>query len=309
MENLIITSELLHEHDGCQRACTWNHKYAPFRYSLNKAMNGAIRAAFLSNDPSAASAEVLRLATNPGLDIQGTKIYDTVIHTSRLCEVLSAYLLSTGRVEEPEPIAQDWGQYGLCSFLLPDGRLRRVILCDRWNLDREQMERFSWRTAADCAISNRPMLLNVLVIGGLRNGFRSGPWVMGFEHPKSGEVRVQKRDGTFVDSWRSVYREQTSLSAIEWLRIMQSDGAFEERVFSLTQDVPANREEVLDQIRRMANEIKEGALRQTRSNCYRFKPCPFLPACLSGKSPSQLGWIEKDSASNLESAILTPTIV
>jgi hypothetical protein len=305
MEKLTLTSELLYEHDVCQRACTWNRMYAPFRCSLNKAMNTAIWNALAENDPNRASETIMSLAVKPGIDIEGSKVYDGVIHTSRLCEVLSTYLLSVEKCSLAGPVTCEWGQYEFKSFLMPDGRLRRVVLCDRWSPEREQLERFSWRTAADCCISNRPMLLNILVIGSQRGGLRSSPWVRGFQHPKTGEVRVQKREGKFVDSWREVYRENTTLKALDWLRIMQGDGAFEGRVFSVTQE-PVNQKEVLAQVAAMAKEM--GSMRQTRSSCYRFRPCPFLPACSQAKSPAQLGWVEKDSLINQPHAILTPTI-
>lgn len=289
-----LNSEDLTTHDICARKRTWSERYESLRVSPNLALNESIHEALTTGNPTNAAERLLALAANPGIDIASTSLYDSAIHASRLAEVLAAYLLSVGKCAVPAPIECEWGEYEFQSFLLPDGRLRRVVLCDRWSPDREQLERFAWRTAADCAIANRAMLLNVLVIGGLRNGFRASPWTQCSIHPQSGEARVQRRNGeNFGDTWRVAYREQTSIKPLEWLKIMQSDGAFDGRVFSITQDVPANRAEVLEQIAQMAEEIKAGSLRQTRASCYRFKPCPFSSACMQDKSPLQLGWVEK----------------
>ncbi len=304
-----LSSEDFASHDVCARRHAWEAQYEPLRVSVNYALNQAVHEALVTGDPTAASERILSLAARPGLDIESSTLYDSVLHHSRLAEVLAAYLLSAGKCSVPDPVQCDWGEYEFQSFLLPDGRLRRVVLCDRWSPEREQLERFAWRTAADCAVSGRAMLLNVLVIGGMRNGFRASPWTQCSIHPQSFEHRVQRRNGeSFGENWRVAYREQTSLKPLEWLRIMQADGAFEGRVFSVTQGVPANRAEVLEQIAQMAEEIKAGSLRQTRASCYRFKPCPFLPACFAAKSPSQMGWAEKDTPSNTPNAIISLTI-
>jgi hypothetical protein len=287
----MISTEDFVQHDTCQCFHTYTARYEPLRVSLNYALNESISAAFEANNPAYASDKVMALAASPGIEIESKNLYPSVVHHNRLAELLATYLLSVGEVTTPAPITCKWGEYQPKSFLTPDGRLRRVILCDRWNTDREHLERMSWRTVADSAITNRPMLLNVLIIGGVRDGFRPSVWTKGYEHPENKTIRVQRREGLFGDTWKPVYREQTDLKPIEWLKIMQQDGAFEGRVFSFTVDVPSNRDEVLEQLALMASEM--GSLRQTRSACYRFKPCTFLPSCLSGKSPNQMGWIEK----------------
>jgi len=289
---MLLSSEDFAQQDQCQAFHTYSARYQPFRVSLNYALNEALHTAFTSSNPSHAPDRFMALATTPGIDADSKGLYESIIHHSRLVEVLATYLLAVEKVETIQPISCDWGEFQPRSFLTSDGRLRRIVLCDRWTPDREKMEKFSWRTAADCAVTNRPMLITAIVIGGVRSGLRPSPWTQGFQHPQNGGVRVQKRDGeSFGENWRTVFREQTDLKPLDWLRIMQNDGAFEGRVFTCTEDVPVNRDEVLAEMKRMAGEM--GATRQTRSACYRFKPCPFLPACSQGKSPAQLGWIEK----------------
>lgn len=295
----MISTEDFVEHDRCPRFRTWNARYAPFRVSINFALNEAIHEALAENDPMLASNRVVALAANPGIDLPSANLHSAVVHHSRLAELIAAYVLSVGPLSVPEPLSLEWGDFQPRSFLTPAGRLRRIVLCDRWNPERERAERFSWRTAADTAITNRPMTITAILIGGLREGFRPSPWTLGYVHPANGGIRVQRREGEFVDSWRKVYREQAGTTPMEWLRIMQSDGAFEGRVISITEDVPKNRAEVLDQLADMAHSINSGSLAQTRSSCHRFTPCPFLPACSTVQSPPALGWTENPTPSPL----------
>ncbi len=304
---MILTTEDFAQHDICPRLHTYSSTYAPLRISINAAMNQAIHLALETSNPSMASDRLMSLAANPGLDIDG-QVYEAAIHHSRLVELLATYLLSIEKFSVPSPIPTKWGEFQPQSFLIPGNRLLRFVLCDRWSPEREQLERFSWRTAIDTAITGLPMTIIALVVGGMKEGRRASPWTVGFNHPQNSGLRILKRDGHLFEGWQKVWREDSSVKPIEWLRIMQEDGALEGRVYAVQQDVPVNRNEVLAQVEEMAKEIKSGSLRQTRSNCYRFRPCSFLPACLSAKSPAQLGWIEKDSAEKKEDARLTPTI-
>lgn len=298
-----LNSEDFVQQDICPRSHTYASHYESLRVSLNFALNESLHTALSTGSPIAASDKLMELAARPGIEIDSRSLYDSAIHHSRLVELLASYVLAVGPLSVPEPITCEWGEFQPRSFLTEDGRLRRVVLCDRWTPERELLEWFSWRTAIDSAITNRPMIITALVIGRVQNGFRPSPWTTGYEHPMTSEIRVQKREGRFVDSWRSVYRENTSIKALEWLRIMQEDGAFEGRVFSVTQSPDPS---VLPQVAQMAREM--GSMRQTRSSCYRFKPCPFLPACSTNQSPAKLGWVEKNSLEGKSSATLSVII-
>lgn len=288
---MTLSTEDFTEHDRCPRFRTWNAQYAPFRVSFHYALNEALQAALTANDAVIAGDKMMSLAANPGIDLDSQNLHAAAIHHLKLAELLAAYVLSVGKSQPLDPIETEWGTYQPRSFLMPDGRLRRIVMVDRWSKEREQLERFSWRTAADSAITNRPMLITALVIGSSRAGFRPSPWTVGYAHPANGAIRVQRREGSFGDSWRKLYREQTTLKSMEWLKIMQADGAFEDRVFSITEDVLSNRSEVLDQMAKMAHSMP--SLDQTRSACYRFTPCPFLGCCSTNQSPPQLGWTER----------------
>lgn len=299
----MISTEDFINFDTCPRSQVFTARYQPLRLSLNGALNESLYTALSAGSPIAASDKLMELAARPGIEIESRSLYDSAIHHSRLVELLASYVLAVGPLKVPESIACEWGDLQPRSFLTEDGRLRRVVLCDRWTPERELLERFSWRTAIDSAITNRPMIITALVIGRVQNGFRPSVWTTGYEHPMTREIRVQKREGKFTENWRSHYRENTQIKALEWLRIMQEDGAFEGRVFSVAQSPDPS---VLPQVAEMAREM--GSTRQTRSSCYRFKPCPFLPACSTNQSPAKLGWVEKNSLENQSSATLSVII-
>lgn len=291
-----MTTEDFVDFDRCPTFHAYATRYQPLRVSFYFALNDGLNAALAANDPIRASERIMALAANPGIDHKGHNLYSAVVHHSHLAELLAAYVLSI-ESSPLRPISMKWGEFQPQSFLLPDGRLRRILLVDRWTPEREQMERFSWRTAADTAITGRPMVITALVIGALREGLRPSGWTQAFIHPQNGGLRIAKRYGEFSESWRKVYRESSGKSAKEWLGMMQSDKAFEDTVFSVTEDVPRNRADVLAQMEQMAHERKAQVPRQTRSACYRFTPCPFLSACTKACSPADLGWVERDGVS------------
>ena len=100
-----------------------------------------------------------------------------------------------------------------------------MVLCSSWNTLREQEERTSWWTVGDIAVTGRPMLVNVLVIGSAKGGFRQSPWTTGYIHPENGTMRIKRKEGEFTSRWKKVYREQTDRRALDWLTKMQTDEA------------------------------------------------------------------------------------
>lgn len=240
----------------------------------------------------------MALSARPGVELPSQNMYAVAIHHSRLLEVVASYCLSLP-ASTPGPIEMPWGSFQPDSLMLETGQLRRIVLVERWDEQRKQMEAFSWRTAADVCVTGRSMVITAIVIGRAKDGYRFTPWTTGFRHPNNGAIRVQKRDGTeFQDTWDKVLREQTDLKPMDWLGIMQYDGAFDDLVHSFTVYPPSDRDAVLAQMEDMAAEM--GSLRQTRSSCFKLRPCSFSPACITGKTPEQCGWKDRISV-DLES--------
>lgn len=276
-------------HDACSRLQTWSSQYILPRIPLSDALNTSLRSGLLVGDPGKAYAAFMAQASTPGLDIEGRNVYDIAQHHACLVEVICAYLLGNDGLWKP---CGEVDGFQPMSFLMADGRLRRIVLCSNWNALRESEERHSWWTVADTAVTERPMLINAIVIGQSRNGFRLSPWTTGFIHPENSIMRIKKKEGKFTDNWKRVYRETTDNKTAEWLRLMQLDSAFEDIVQSVHVDVPAMRVQILEDIERIAEEILEERTTMRRSNCFRYGSCPMIRVCHHPQpmTPENSGW-------------------
>lgn len=287
-----MTSEQVQTHDECPRLQTWSAEYALPAVPLAKSLHDSLRAGLIAGRGSIARETLLQIAAEPGLDMQSPQMYDVAVHHAALMEVVTEYLA-------PEPWIPAGAVDGFQpdSFILPDGRLRRVVLCSAYSELRKREEINSWRTMADVCVTGRPMLLNFITIGQSKKGFRSSPWVQGYIHPENGLLRTQRiatektgPNPKFTENWKKVYREQTDHKPKEWLTIMQKDQAFDGLVQYCTADVPVNRKEVLADLKRIEREIASESLEMRRSACFRFAPCVFAGVCHRGLTPENAGF-------------------
>ena len=284
-----MTTEDFVRHDSCPRFQTWSREFELPRIPLSEVLHQSLRSGLLAGDPCAAYQWFMARASNPGIDIEGYNVYDVAQHHASLAEVVCAYLLGAdGAWKQAEAVSWEGIEFQPLSFQMADGRLRRVVLCSTWNTLRELEEKNSWWTVADTAATGRPMLINAIVIGQSRGGFRLSPWTTGFRHPENGVLRIKKKEGRFTDNWKRIYRENTDFRTADWLQKMQEDGAFEDVVFSVTADVPPRRADVLLEMEQMAGEM--GSLRARRSSCYRYAPCPMIRLCPAGATPEMAQW-------------------
>ena len=283
---MILSTVDFARHDFCPRFRTWSAKYELPRIPLAEALNISLRAGLLKGEQAEAYRKFMHLASNPGLDIEGRNVYDIAVHHAQMLEVLVSYLVTDGPWKPAEAVSFAGDTYEPLSYLLPDGRLRRVVLCSSWNTLREQEERTSWWTVGDIAVTGRPMLVNVLVIGSAKGGFRQSPWTTGYIHPENGTMRIKRREGEFTSRWKKVYREQTDRRALDWLHFMQADEAFDGVVESFTVDGVDS--SVLKDMERMrwSEDMR-------RSACFRMSPCPMAGLCHRGLTPATAGWREK----------------
>ena len=290
-----MTSNDVYLHDECPRLQMWSAEYDIPAVPLAKALHDSLRAGLIAGRGSVARETLLQIAAEPGLDMQSSQMYDVAVHHAALVEVITDYL-----APEPWIPAGAVDGFHLDSFILPDGRLRRVVLCSAYSELRKLEEVNSWRTMADVCVTGRPMLLNFIIIGQSKKGFRSSPWVQGYIHPENGLLRTQRiatektgPNPKFTENWKKVYREQTDHKPKEWLTIMQKDKAFDGLVQYCTVDVPQNREEVLADMVRIEQEIESGNSTMRRSACFRFAPCVFSGVCHKGLTPENAGFKRK----------------
>jgi hypothetical protein len=285
-----VNTEAIWQHDQCPRLRTWSALYELPRVPLVQALHDSLRAGLVAGNGMAAREAFMAMAARPGLDIESNySLYDLAVHHAAMLEVITEYLAADGAWKPCAPV----DGFSPQSFLMPDGRLRRVVLCSAWNDLREQEERTSWRTVADTAMTGRPMLVNAIVIGQSRKGFRPSPWTTGYVHPENRTLRIQKREGKFTDNWKRVYREQTDEKPDAWLKLMQDDGAFEGLVYHFSVN-PAGHDAQRD-IVRINKEIAENRTDMRRSACFRYAPCPFARLCHNAPpmTPDAARWARK----------------
>lgn len=307
---MVFSTESLVTFDECERKFAWIDQYEPPRKTLAIALYQSLAEGLKSGIPEKAKHRLLRMAANPGLAISGTGIYDVAIHHATLLELLCTYLLSTeeGRWKRADSINLGPYYYRPQSYLLQGNRIRRVVLATAWTPEREAEERNSWRTLGDMAMTGKPMVINVLIIGSLKFGKRLSPWTKGYLHPKSQELRIMGRPQpdnnnrrmTFNDSWKQIWREtHQGVLAKEWLGVMQKDHAFDEVVKTITIDLPPHITEVRAQVERMLARMAEGGTGETRrASCYRaFYPCQFAPICTRGLGNPLEGGFDLKSSS------------
>lgn len=292
-----MTTEDVVAFDECSRKYVFGAYQTP-RISLATALNESLRVGLLAGSPSAAKDHLMQLAAEPGLAVSTTDIYGAAVHHSRLIEIIVHYLLNDGEKWHPCPAATVGAHtFQPMSYLMPDQRLRRVVLCSKWDEQRRLEETHGWRTLADTASTGRPMLINAIAIGSATKGFRPSAWTRAYEHPVARNLRVKSvtEGKDFNSNWRKIYREQSSKSCQDWLAIMQADNAFEGIVHSLTVDIPTNAvfEDLSERLTAMRNLTGNGRMR--RSACFRAASCVYAGCCYSAPpfTPADAGWDKK----------------
>lgn len=291
-----FTTDDLANFDTCPRLYTFAHFQTP-RVSLAASLHDSLRVGLLAGDPAAAKNHLMQLAAEPGLAISVSDVYSCAVHHAKLIELIVHYLLGGEGAWHPcPPCTVGTHTYQPLSYLMPDQRLRRVVLCSKWDEARRLEESHSWRTVADTAAAGRPMLINAIVIGSATKGWRPTAWTRAYEHPVARHLRIQPLgEKDFNNNWRRVYREHTSKSCEDWLGLMQADNAFESVVHSLTVDTPTNTvwEDMSERLTAMRNLVGDGRMR--RSACFGRTPCAYASPCYSTPAftPAEAGWIKK----------------
>lgn len=177
-----------------------------------------------SEDPAkAASDEVMRLCLTRPIETEQTNLLEIAESTSALAEII-VYCLRTGPAwQHPKPLNLGEHVWHPSCFAIPAG-LRRVVLVDHWGERRALQEARAWETL-EGALYGLPVTIIAVVLGSMREGRRRGPLSKGWLHPRSGELRFRKRDGTDFDgAWIPVFRDYYDGTRDEWVEAMSADG-------------------------------------------------------------------------------------
>lgn len=297
----MASPQLLSSDDLCHRLAFLEQRWQPPAIRPVEALHDAVEAGLQDTsdaDPAeVASEHFMEAATVRGLDSNQADILAQAENLAGLAHFIT-WILRTGKAwKRPEPITLPNGTpWNPAAFLDPtETRLRRIVLCNRWDAYRQVEEEHSWRTL-EAAIYGVPMDLIVIVLGQDRDGRRHGPLSKGWTHPVSKTLRFRKRDGGGFDaSWQPVFREQEKFTREQWLDALAEDGLLAECVLihqvqnsGLGIDVPHLAEAKLSRIAQTRTPLEPQL-----SRCFdRFRPCPFRSCCPNGVEPTEkLGFI------------------
>lgn len=253
-------------------------------------------------DPErAAENEYLSLAASPGLDVVGGDVYSIAMHHAKLAGIVAAALRSAWK-EPWTPVEQVSlsGDHLWQSAAYHAEGIRRIALVDRWSDDRKQQEVSGWRTIGEVCALGKPLLVNAISIGHSKEKRRHSDWTRCYRHPRNGTYRMRRKtsEEDFSQTWKKVWREDSGIPTLDWLKQMRADGSIADLVHTVMVPVPLGREAYLGEMVRLAGEL--ASLREVPSmrlaGCYGFAPCPFLGVCPDVK-PENYGFVLRQAVS------------
>jgi hypothetical protein len=251
--------------------------------------------------------KVVEIASVRELTTDYPNVYDQIIHTASLADVLSHALRKA--VDEPWGIPESTTipgghEWASSVYLAPSGTsLRRVVLVSSWSKDKHYSFCRDWATVGNICAYSMPMQLAICVLGPVREGKHHGYFSRGYRHPVNKGLRFRKKTDSgskFKESWQQIFREDfDEIPTADWLSAMYKDGVLEDSCFSVTVDAPneRTRTHVLDLADRKLDRIMsmKTVPDEQFTGCSWPTRCPYITPCHSGYDPSaKYGFVRVD---------------
>lgn len=287
--------DLIEHLEACERRGKWAKSWERRKLHPTQILHRAIEDALIQTERTdvgeVAGENVMALCAERGIYSHRQNLYDIGCHHACLADILATYLRTqiSGPVRRPDGIST--GGYSWEPKCLSVGPgLARIVLVDRWDDERREAEVQSWRTLGEMAVYDASVKLYVVVLGASSGGKRHSPWTKGFLHPRSRQLRFQRRTKSvrtpLGENWITAWREDYSqITRGMWIDAMREDGCLEES-FSLYTVMPAP-EHRLKEIRSVIQRKQErleslkGVPDPSFSGCHLIgKACPFQECCL-----------------------------
>ncbi|HEY3620773.1 MAG TPA: hypothetical protein VGK96_28550 [Candidatus Sulfotelmatobacter sp.] len=289
---MILTPAMLDEHDRCERRYALSRKYEPRSITPLGLLYAALEAALVSEDPEQEAKDTtLRIAQERDLDTAENR-FMVVRHTGYLAGILAVALqCRLGNLEKQEPVP--FGEHEWHSNLFSG---HRIVLMGHWNDDALRSYAHSWGTIGELAALERSLTLTAVILGSHSHGRRHSAWTKGHLHPSNRELRFRKRSGGSLD-WQEVWRDQSQIATVDWLKVMQSDGVLDELI--LNREIrydPADsrmvqaRSDMKDMARSMPHTQETSPMRRSACDEVGRGACPYQACCYSPTpvTPDQL---------------------
>jgi hypothetical protein len=284
----MISAEQIVSFEVCPRRYFWNMKYENLRIGLVRALYLALNVGLLAEKPEqAAENKYLKLAANPGLDIEGPTVYACAMHYAKLAGIVAAALRST--TSSPWTLIPATDKWESACYDMGDGKPRRIVLVDRWSDTRKQEEIYSWRTMGEACALNQTVYITAVIIGASQDKHRHSAWTRCFRHPTNFTLRFQRKDREkFSAEWMTQWREDAGVPTDDWLAQMHKDGCMTDLVHTTMVPVPIRKDSYLEEMERLSEEIvrKRETPPMRLAGCFGFNPCPFISVC-HGAQPAQ----------------------
>lgn len=306
----LVDAGMLVDFQACRRRYLLSREWRPIRWVPKSLFDSCLRQAIIelsTEKPlkeviSDASTRYMNTAAQAGLNVVGKDPYTVAQDFVAMLETI-LHVLDNRPKPKLSPIQSvrlsEGLEWSFLSYQDAKGELHRTITVDRWDDDRLAQELHSWIVFGDIAASRKPMHLQVIEIGQMREGRRHSPWVRGWQHEYvPGRLRFQKKSTKakgytkLEGAWKPVFlADSTHFNAAQWVDLMEQDGIADTLIHEIEVSVPnsehikAFKRDVKVEARQML-EWKESIpdpllVPMSRSACDSPYPCSYQAVCFS----------------------------
>ena len=291
---MILSSHSLDTFDRCPRRYHFERKYESTSITPLGLLYAAVEGSLTASDPLEGARSVI-LERTARMDVNAGDLspLSAVRHVTATAEVIAlAMRRRFGQAKLLEPISLGDHLWQSRLFAMKD-ELHRVILASYMDDDTLRSYAHSWGTVGELAALERPLSLTLVIVGTQRNGRRHSHWARAYQHPiqkSSLRFASRKKDDGFTSAWKTVWREQTEITAATWLDRMASDDVLGDLIVSRrvryngedARMVQA-RQELIQIAPEMAASVDPMRLPMRRSSCDEVGrgACEYQACCYS----------------------------
>lgn len=291
---MILDAHLYDVFDRCPRRYQFEREWQATSISPLGLLYCGVEASLLAPDPvEGARAAIVAKTQDYDVNAGDLSPLSAVRHVTAMAEVIALALHQRfGCATHLDPVPRGEHQWRSRLFEMK-GELHRVILASYMDDDTLRSYAHSWGTVGELAALERPLSLTLVIIGTQRNGRRHSHWARAYQHPiQKSALRFasRKRDDGFTQAWKTVWREQTEITAQTWLDRMQSDDVLGQLVVSRRVQYKGDdarmqqaRRELVQIAPAMAERVDPMSLPMRRSSCDELGKgaCALQPVCYS----------------------------
>ena len=288
---MILNSQLFDTWDRCPKRFSYEATHEPRSISPIGLLYAAVEASLVAADPQQGAKDAIANLTSR-LDVNAGDLspISAVRHVECMAEVIGLSLRGKlSRATKPDLISLGGHQWQSNLFECR-GELHRIVLTSYMDDDSLRSFAHAWQTVGELAAMERPLTLTVVIIGAQRAGRRHTPWAKGFLHPIQRNLRFapRKKDSGFTENWKTVWREQSEITAETWLDQMRNDSMLDELIVSRKINYNGEDErmktakwDMVAIAAQMQNPDTGAPMRRSSCDEIGRGACPWQPICYS----------------------------